>query len=339
MRQNEDVGVHFGQSQQSFWRRYLLGCAIVGVILLIDVTWLHLSNRSVRWAGVEAVGKAIAVMIFIVVTLRAVQRIPRYESVVAKLRYTEVSDTAAWCALLLCFVSSTGILSYLCVTINAPLVDSSLVRFDRTLGFDWPAAYRWVQSHSHVKQVLALAYESGSWQLVAIPVTLGLFGRREDLSDFFFLLVLSSTLLLIISTPFPASSAFVHFKITDPNTVSTVSDFAILRDGTTRTFDLTNMQGLVSLPSFHTTLAVLFTYSLRRVQLLLWVAVVINVAMIVSTPTQGGHYLADVIAGLFLSALTIFSLKMANRQRTVGHPIFSCKQLGVPSANVLGRKS
>jgi membrane-associated phospholipid phosphatase len=29
--------------------------------------------------------------------------------------------------------------------------------------------------------------------------------------------------------------------------------------------------------------------------------------MILSTPTQGGHYLADVIAGLVLFALTVFT--------------------------------
>ncbi|MBC8733301.1 hypothetical protein F6X39_34935 [Paraburkholderia sp. UCT2] len=35
----------------------------------------------------------------------------------------------------------------------------------------------------------------------------------------------------------------------------------------------------------------------------------LNVTMILSTPTQGGHYLADVFAGLLPSALTIAALK------------------------------
>ncbi|MBB5462827.1 phosphatase PAP2 family protein [Paraburkholderia sp. Cpub6] len=38
-------------------------------------------------------------------------------------------------------------------------------------------------------------------------------------------------------------------------------------------------------------------------------AIPLNVTMILSTPTQGGHYLADVFAGLLLSALTIAALK------------------------------
>ncbi|WP_157696128.1 phosphatase PAP2 family protein [Caballeronia temeraria] len=59
------------------------------------------------------------------------------------------------------------------------------------------------------------------------------------------------------------------------------------------------------MPSFHTALAVLFTYSLARFRWLLCIAIPLNVTMIISTPTQGGHYLADVVAGLFLSILTV----------------------------------
>ncbi|MFX1802761.1 phosphatase PAP2 family protein [Paraburkholderia sp. A1RO-5] len=287
------------------------------MIALIDVTWLHLTSRSVRWTGVEDLCKAMGVLICVIVASRVVLHIPRYQRVAARLRYAEVSDAVAWFALLLCFMAATSVLSYLCVSINEPLVDSNLVRFDRALGFDWPGVYLWVKSHPHQQQILALAYESGLVQLLAVPTILGLSGRREDLSEFFLLLMLFAILLLITSTPFPATSAFVHFKVADPNTVSTVSDFAILRDGTMRLFDLRNMQGLVSMPSFHTMLAVLFMYALRRIHWLFGLAIVLNATMIVSTPTQGGHYLVDVIAGLVLSVLTIQSVRVATRRRTI----------------------
>ncbi|MBB5428395.1 membrane-associated phospholipid phosphatase [Paraburkholderia sp. JPY158] len=42
---------------------------------------------------------------------------------------------------------------------------------------------------------------------------------------------------------------------------------------------------------------------------LLLFAVPLNLTMILSTPTQGGHYLADVFAGLLLSALLIAALE------------------------------
>ncbi|MDH6153581.1 membrane-associated phospholipid phosphatase [Paraburkholderia sp. WSM4179] len=68
-------------------------------------------------------------------------------------------------------------------------------------------------------------------------------------------------------------------------------------------------QGMVSMPSFHTTLAIVFIYALRRAPQLLLFAIPLNVTMILATPTQGGHYLADAFAGLLLSALTIAALK------------------------------
>ncbi|MGF6986900.1 hypothetical protein QFZ99_006441 [Paraburkholderia atlantica] len=54
---------------------------------------------------------------------------------------------------------------------------------------------------------------------------------------------------------------------------------------------------------------IVFIYALRRMPRLLLFAVPLNLTMILSTPTQGGQYLADVFAGLLLSALSIAALK------------------------------
>jgi len=82
--ESEDVDLRFTQSLPSLWRRYLYGWVIVGLMLLIDVTWLHLSNHSVRLAGVEAAGKAVGILFCMVGVLRAIQRIPRYEPIAVK---------------------------------------------------------------------------------------------------------------------------------------------------------------------------------------------------------------------------------------------------------------
>ena len=297
-------------------RRYISGWIIVAFISALDASWLYLSEHSVRPGSGSVACKGAGILICVALTLRVLKSIPRYQSVATRLRYAEVSDTAAWCALLVSFVTVTCVLSYLCVSINAPLIENRLIEFDRALGFDWVAVYRWTQAHPHVRKILQLAYASGEWQLFGMSLILGLSGRREALSELFFLLVLGSAFLLLISTPFPATSAFVHFNIEDANATATVSDFAILRNGSLKVIDIGHTQGLVSMPSFHTALAVLFTYSLRRIGWLFCIAVPLNVVMILSTPTQGGHYLADVIAGLLLSALTIQTLNAIIRRRT-----------------------
>jgi hypothetical protein len=180
---------------------------------------------------------------------------------------------------MLFFVAVAAVLSYLCVTVDTPLVDASLIRFDQAVGFAWPSVYHWTGSHAALERVLAVAYESGGWQPVGIPAISGILGRDEDLADFMLLLTLSSILLLIVSTPFPAASAYVHFNVTDPGTAATVSGFNRLRSGTMRQFDLNAMQGLVSFPSFHTALGIFFAYVVRRSAVLFPVFAVLNATM------------------------------------------------------------
>ena len=275
------------------------------IVLLIDGSWLSIGGCSVQAEGIVRILKAAVLIIGIIAALHAVSRIPRYEVLSEKLRYRDVVTTAKWLLLLLCFVPSIAVLSYLCGTIKAPLIDDSLLRFDNAIGFDWLATYRWVHAHPLVKQAFDLAYRSISWQFIAIPAILGLARRQQDLSDFVMNLMLSSVLVLLISTAFPATSAFLRYAITDPHTVSTITDFELLRSGTLRIFNLDEMQGLVTMPSFHTTLAILFAYALRRVPVLFPAAIALNVLVIVSTPTQGGHYVADLFGGALLCLVTI----------------------------------
>nr|WP_208101989.1 phosphatase PAP2 family protein [Burkholderia sp. D-99] len=96
--------------------------------------------------------------------------------------------------------------------------------------------------------------------------------------------------------------------------IATVSRYDLLHSGQLRQFCLPESQGLVSLPSFHVMLALLLAYVVRHVRHVFLASVVLHVVMIVSTPTQGGHYLADVIAGIVFGVLSIAVV----RRRTAG---------------------
>ncbi len=180
------------------------------IALLIDGCWLSISGCSVQADGIVKLLKAAALIACIIAGLHAVSRIPRYKALSEKLGYRDVMNTAKWLLVLLCFVPSVAVLSYLCGTLRAPLIDDSLLRFDSAIGFDWLAAYRWVHAHALVKRVFDLAYHSISWQFVAIPAVLGLVRRQQDLSDFVMNVIVSSVLVLLISTAFPATSAFLR---------------------------------------------------------------------------------------------------------------------------------
>ena len=67
------------------------------------------------------------------------------------------------------------------------------------------------------------------------------------------------------------------------------------------------MQGIITMPSYHTVLAVLFTYAFRRTGLVGYGIATLNLVMLLSIPPIGGHYLVDVLAGgaLALGAIAV----------------------------------
>jgi membrane-associated phospholipid phosphatase len=62
------------------------------------------------------------------------------------------------------------------------------------------------------------------------------------------------------------------------------------------------------MPSYHTALAVLFTYAFRGTGLIGYVIAALNTVMLLSIPPIGGHYLVDMVAGgaLAIGAIAIW---------------------------------
>ncbi len=65
--------------------------------------------------------------------------------------------------------------------------------------------------------------------------------------------------------------------------------------------DLGALRGLVSAPSFHTASAILYVAAAWPFRRLRWPLLVINIAMLLSTPVEGTHYLTDMIAGALVA--------------------------------------
>lgn len=53
----------------------------------------------------------------------------------------------------------------------------------------------------------------------------------------------------------------------------------------------------------------LFPYSVRRTRWAFWILAPLNAAMILSTPSVGGHYLVDVIAGCLVAGISIMLVR------------------------------
>ena len=92
-------------------------------------------------------------------------------------------------------------------------------------------------------------------------------------------------------------------------------DLTGLHDGTSSSFDVTKLDGIVAFPSFHTALAVLLTHAHRGGVLFCPVAA-LNAVMLVSVPSEGGHYLSDVLAGAAIAVMAIAATSSNNSRGT-----------------------
>jgi hypothetical protein len=176
--------------------RYLVGVGIVAAVVVLDLLWLSRTEHFVRAVDLLSTIEGATVLACVAASFKAATYIGRYHVATKALRFHEIARTTAWMLLLGCYMSSGSVLSYLCATTSASLVEESLLRFDAALGFNWLTVYHWVRAHSAAQSILRIAYDSGTWQLFFVPIAMGLIGRRRDISDFVLLFMVSSLLVL-----------------------------------------------------------------------------------------------------------------------------------------------
>lgn len=254
-------------------------------VLLVDVAWLLASGWSVSLRGLAGVAFTVAVIC-------APLAIGRYR------RDPRIHATVCAAALLIVFQAAGATLSYLVVATNAALVDASLAAWDRALGFDWLAMHTWVQGRPWVDVALRAAYHTGLLQLAFVVLFLGLSGRAAQLATFMRLFIVTTLATVVVSGLLPAAGPWKAAP--GAFDASVMSHFELLRSGGMRHIPLQfEMQGLISFPSLHAALAVLCVHAMRGTRLLpMFFA--LNLAMLVSTPVVGGHYLVDLLAGVAL---------------------------------------
>lgn len=300
-----------GDSKKRRWKisPLLTAWIVIGLVASVDFAGLHLLNRSVVVGRMVHLAPGFLVIAAVIAWINFRTKFVGNAETKWTFRLLDLANTGRWMLALAAFCMAADILSRLSVAANYPLIDEQLSKIDEAIGFDWVGWYHWVRLHPALLFLLNLTYGSSLLQTVAVPVILGMSGRRLELSNHVTRFMLAILICLLVATFFPAASAFLHFHISEPGTSSTVSTFLPLRDGTLRVFDLADQQGLVSMPSMHTTMAILFAYAVRRVPVLGYAMIFVNAVMIASTPTQGGHYLSDVVAGLLLAAITIMLVR------------------------------
>ena len=220
-------------------------------------------------------------------------------------RFRCLAAIAEWTLLWVVFSVAGAILTYLAAARGGPLHDATLVALDLALGFDWFGWYSVVLSHPALKLPLAIAYGSLSVQILFSVFWFALRGwdRRnaELLANVTLALLLTTAVFLLFPTLGPSVGMPALYD-------AYIEDLVGLRSGHLPPIDVMLLKGVIAFPSFHAVLAVLFTYAHRRSAFFVPMAS-LNAVMLVSIPSEGGHYLVDVIGGVGVAIVAILALR------------------------------
>jgi hypothetical protein len=212
-------------------------------------------------------------------------------------------------AQIIAFASVGAPLSYIAAASGFPLQDATFDAWDRYLGIDWMQMMTFVSRHPALQQMLSFAYASFALQTVTTVLALGVAGKLSRLAAFINAFIATTLVTIAISAVLPAAGPWLFLDLQPatangflPASSTSWPVFLGLRDGSFHTMHGLHSEGIITFPSLHAALGLLFSVALWDVRRLRWVALLLNVAMLVATPAYGSHYVVDVIAGLAAAA-------------------------------------
>jgi hypothetical protein len=207
-------------------------------------------------------------------------------------------------AILVAYGPPAAALSYLCAALAMPLVDPQLAALDRLIGFDWVAWFDWVTARPVLNASLQLLYMTSLPQIGVVLIWLGLTGREARARELIALLIWTSIPMVLIAGALPADSAWIHHG-RGVELAYHLDHVRGLRDGSLRSLVPGELLGIITFPSFHTAISIVVVWAARGLGWPFRVLAVLNVGVLLSIPSAGGHYMVDILCGALVSALVI----------------------------------
>jgi membrane-associated phospholipid phosphatase len=286
---------------------WLARWAVAGVLLAIDVIWLsarHDGSELLTLAGAGGVIVLLVTAFALALLSFASNRLAR-PLLVASDFMDSMVYVFAFGAALAPFMS-------LMASLDRPLIDAALERADRLLGFDWLQASEWVGRHVLLARGLTAVYWSFLWQAPIILLLGSHINPGERNTELIWLYIVSVLACVMLSGALPALGM--------PGVIGMkhIEELRAIRSGHW-TLASVNSGGIVTFPSFHAVLAVIYIYCARHRLWALSVLMPVNLMMLASTPTVGGHYLVDVIAGIAVAFASIAVVRALRRRSRPGY--------------------
>lgn len=211
------------------------------------------------------------------------------------------------------------IFSHLGVAAALPLQDAAFAAFDRAVGFDWVALLKYLNSYPWLSRSVSFIYWSSALQLLFVLLLLGAMFQRERLAEAQAVLSISTVIVCVLGSAFPAAGAIPFYQpgaenLTNFNPLSGMwhyEQFVYLRTSPTPLLDFSKPAGVIQFPSLHVVIAIVTVFALRGIRTLFWPVLLINLVVILGTLPEGGHHLADSLAGGVIALVVILTLNRA----------------------------
>ncbi len=209
-----------------------------------------------------------------------------------------------------------AVISYPEAASTKGFVDPSLERIDRFFDFDWVGIYRVVVAHPLLQPLGRAVYAS---IFVSPAILLGycaLADRKDQARRMILSFWLGALLTLSWFPRVPAVGPLAylwHGPIPYMPTSALYQAHLLpaLRSHALSVVDIGALRGIVCMPSFHTTSAVLYMAAAWRVRPLRVPLIALNAAMLLATPIEGTHYLADMMGGALIGAIALTLTSLA----------------------------
>src|SRR5206468_3242517 len=145
---------------------------------------------------------------------------------------------------------------------------------------DWQSYVHWVDAHPWLTLLSHIAYMSSGGQIIGFMFLLFLYHQTLHAQRFILAFFLSALMVIALSSLFPAVAGYVHYDID-------LTQFVNLHPAAARIHEQPYMEmrnhsvnvlafplrGIVTFPSFHSTLAVLMVYASMPIRWLRIIAV------------------------------------------------------------------
>jgi len=239
------------------------------------------------------------------------------------------------------FSLSSVMLCFAAATSGSPLADETMIWFDEALGFHWNDWFELLRHSYRIHTVLGFSYNSFFVQPVLGFLIVAIAKRKHLADEYIICSVVAMIITAAIFTILPVTTAWFHVGVsmsdiqrlhlpTSPN--DWIHQLLAVRSGERSLPELPTSAGLIGFPSFHVIGGLLNIRLFWHFRPVRYPMTALNVILILATPIDGGHYVADIIGG---AAVLIISLPLARwlldrlskvdfptRQSLVGQQVF-----------------